>query len=516
MTQINFDEYNRDIILCNTHRIDTLRISNHFMFDQNVLILSEKTSLRTLILENIAPKSLNNILHQLTSLPHLSSLSISTVDRVENMNSIYQQIFCLSVLKYCKLSLGKWFPTETLSLTINNHSSIEHLIINDDIRFDQLDALFSYVPNLHRLSLQLLSEKRAIQNQSHCSPLKYLTHLYLTLDFRWSFNQLQQFMNYFSSIQVFYLNGLENKYMNAKAWEQIISLSLPNLRIFDVRFELRAHIDSLKESLKQEVNLFNSLFWIQRQWFFEYQISSDMSGDYLIFYSINPYRRKYYELSYPLNDTKRVFESIDHIQIGNQKVIDKCLYHFPRVKKVTFKKDFIIVSSESLLINLSSILSMEQLKTLIIKCNHFPFIYLMKFLSFAFNIQTLIFQTMPLYRDNKTTLENTELFQLVSRTNSVRNLSCRNKCGIDRVELLVMLFPRLQSLEMYLEKTKDMNLILPFLFNDNNQNTQQMILLKFLNGNNHSLRYFQHLINSGMISCKWKQIFINQQFYIWK
>ncbi|UJR12477.1 hypothetical protein I4U23_016652 [Adineta vaga] len=46
----------------------------------NLLMLAHKTSLRTLILENIQSKHLTNVIHQLQLLSNLSSLTIATLD----------------------------------------------------------------------------------------------------------------------------------------------------------------------------------------------------------------------------------------------------------------------------------------------------------------------------------------------------------------------------------------------------------------------------------------------------
>ncbi|UJR18548.1 hypothetical protein I4U23_005455 [Adineta vaga] len=62
-------------------------------------------------------------------------------------------------------------------MAINEHSPIEYLIINHEIYFDQLNAFFSYVRHLPRLSFNSLKGDR-IQSSS---VLKYLTHVSLAL-----------------------------------------------------------------------------------------------------------------------------------------------------------------------------------------------------------------------------------------------------------------------------------------------------------------------------------------------
>lgn len=47
----------------------------------------------------------------------------------------------------------KQINIQTLSIVTNKFSSIEHLVINDQVFLNQIDSLLSYVPQLRRLSL---------------------------------------------------------------------------------------------------------------------------------------------------------------------------------------------------------------------------------------------------------------------------------------------------------------------------------------------------------------------------
>ncbi|UJR06562.1 hypothetical protein I4U23_010846 [Adineta vaga] len=156
MSSSSFDSYNRDMIIPNQQRIHSIEILNSFMYDDEILSLSNKISLRTLIVENIERNRIKYLLNQLTSLSYLSSLTISTVDRVENKFPIYQQIFHLLSLRYCRLSLGdNQHYSNISSCTNNKQSSIEHLVIDDKIKCSELNDFLSNHPQLRRLSLNL-------------------------------------------------------------------------------------------------------------------------------------------------------------------------------------------------------------------------------------------------------------------------------------------------------------------------------------------------------------------------
>ncbi|UJR38769.1 hypothetical protein I4U23_031434 [Adineta vaga] len=100
MSQTTFNRYNQDIILPNTRRIHTLRIPNHFMFDQDTLALSHKTFLQTLILENIEPQYLNNHLDQLTLFLQLLT---KVEDFVKSPSQYSPKSFALNIAQRKKL-----------------------------------------------------------------------------------------------------------------------------------------------------------------------------------------------------------------------------------------------------------------------------------------------------------------------------------------------------------------------------------------------------------------------------
>jgi len=226
MSKSNFQRYYSNIILPNKHRIISLRLSNFFLID-NILslarILSKFLRLETLILDNIKPKHLENILNYAISLPNLYSLVIDSVDYLDNSNNIYRQIFRLPVLKYCKLSFKPESNSELLPICENEYSSIENLIIDNGVTFDGFDRLLSYVPQLHKLSIRCLDGVFCKRIQLLTIKFNYLTHI--SFDFHYIyFNQFEILVkNFFSHIQVLHLStGHDNEYLNDNRWEQLI------------------------------------------------------------------------------------------------------------------------------------------------------------------------------------------------------------------------------------------------------------------------------------------------------
>jgi hypothetical protein len=259
----------------------------------SIFKLSEFQRLKTLILHNIESKCLENLLDQLPSLSLLSSLVITSVDIVKNKNNIYRQIFRLSALKYCKLSLLGWTTSESLPVSTNEYSSIEHLIITNYMYIHQLDNFLSYVPQLRRLSFHL--QQDTWQERTKICPfvLNNLTHISFRLD-SIKFDQFEQLVtDLFPMIQVLHLTSAYHAgraYLDIEKWEQLIISHKLNLRIFDIQLDISIGDNDDQLRLETQINRFRTPFWIERQWFFTHQFYHTRYGNRLIFYSTNPYR----------------------------------------------------------------------------------------------------------------------------------------------------------------------------------------------------------------------------------
>ena len=290
--------YNEDIIKSNTHRIISFRFGNVFMNDIILLSipnLSDFQRLETLILYDIESQYLENLLNQLRSLSLLSSLFISSIETVPSKSTIYQQIFRFPALKYCKISLMGQVSGDLLPVCIDKHSSIEHLIIVREIDVEELDRLISYVPHLRCLSLHTLSNGSNTKMTTMCSNLfKNLTHVSVKRTFL-KFNQfIQLFKDIFRNVEVLHFTvesyGIDQGYMNANRWKDIILTYIPKLRIFDFQCDLSLHVPDDRHNIETEINQFTSSFWIERKWFFTHDVHRTQYRNRLLFYSINPYR----------------------------------------------------------------------------------------------------------------------------------------------------------------------------------------------------------------------------------
>ena len=308
MSKSTYQRYYTEIIMVNTHRINSLRLSHLFIYDlvsSPIRMLSNFLRLERLILDNIESNYLTALLPQLISLPILSSLTISSVGRFAEENNIYHYIFRLPTLKYCKLSIDEYFlSSNPLPFAVDFYSPIEYLIINSSTYLDRLYSLLSYVPQLRHFSVKTINENWLRRNMTYsCSfVLNHLKSISLGLN-HIKFDRFQQVIrDLFSTIQILYISIKCNEdvtYKDDKKWEQLILFHLPNLRIFDIRHEDWSNTMPIDDNhiynqliLDSQMNQFKSSFWIERRWFFALQHYRCRFGfrNREVFYSINPYR----------------------------------------------------------------------------------------------------------------------------------------------------------------------------------------------------------------------------------
>ena len=81
------------------------------------------------------------------------------------------------------------------------------------------------------------------------------------------------------------------KYVNANRWQQLISTSMRHIQIFDLQHIYclwRSPID--RQVYQSETDNFSSLYWIEHQWFFDYQHYKPEDFNNAVFYSTTPYK----------------------------------------------------------------------------------------------------------------------------------------------------------------------------------------------------------------------------------
>ena len=294
ISKSNFEDYNKNIIMPNKHRINYLRLSNPFTVDtvfSPPRIISKFLGLETLIFDNIDTKYLNNIFNQLIHLPKLHSLVLNLVDCIQGSNKLFFNILRLPKLKYLKLTYQtKTLKSTPVSFDKCHTSPIEHLIMNCRFQIDSFSNLLCCLPKLRRLSIDCLIETNNTNialNPILLKDLKYVTLNLGTVCFN-GFEKLVK--DFFQSIEVLHVTTRSDPlYLDAQRWEELILSSMSNLRVFDFNHNECQYMNNPK-IYHDLVNQFTSRFWIERKWFFTHQHDWRGTLDSGLFYSTNPYR----------------------------------------------------------------------------------------------------------------------------------------------------------------------------------------------------------------------------------
>ncbi|CAF1204789.1 unnamed protein product [Adineta steineri] len=472
ISKSTFERYNKDIILPNKHRIHSLHLSNPCLYDDissPIHILSQFLHLKTLSLNNIESKHLEYLLPTLVSLPCLSSLSITSINIIVNRTAIYSQIIRLPALKYCSLSLKGSHYSEVPLPILDKYSPIEHLIIKHGISTNELYNLLSYIPQLHRLYVCYTLNSWTTYIKPSSFVLPYLTHVSLDLSsisFAVFEEMIIDIFHLVHVLHIFIRNNNDQMYINANRWKQLILSYMRNLRIFDIRHETwsRNITTNSQVILNTPTNKFTSSFWSERQWFFTQQFIQERDRNCTIFCSIDPYRRKYYTLckqihpSTCLNSKKTHLQSVQHLRIDNENEIIDCKYYFPNVTTLTLE---------------------NSLSCTLIKSRSLSLTKIIEILRFTSYIRTLIFGSMPLYGVNYKSIQQNQTFQLVSNTNMITNVTFKQGCTLNKLQLFVALCPRIQYLTLG-HDTEDLESIVRFLLKKRNENTSHLCSIRLV------------------------------------
>ncbi|CAF3170403.1 unnamed protein product [Rotaria sp. Silwood2] len=157
---IKFDEIInifKQFMFANRHQIFSLHvnfITRNSYFFSSFLFDSSFDRLESINFEQIQSNTLIAVLSNLSSLPHLASLTIETSNIQEEINDIYRLIFVLPKLKYYRISFPNKCHSITLPLAVNNQcTSIEYLVIDHYCSLNELVSLISYTPKLRRLTV---------------------------------------------------------------------------------------------------------------------------------------------------------------------------------------------------------------------------------------------------------------------------------------------------------------------------------------------------------------------------
>jgi hypothetical protein len=97
--------------------------------------------------------------------------------------------------------------------------------------------------------------------------------------------------NLFHHVEVLHISiGNGSTFFDADRWQQLILSHMSHLRIFHIIVYAEVSSDEDINEYIALINQFNSPFWIERQWFFEHRIDTDLYWHRIVLQSTNTYK----------------------------------------------------------------------------------------------------------------------------------------------------------------------------------------------------------------------------------
>jgi hypothetical protein len=230
------------------------------------------------------------------------------------------------------------------------------------------------------------------------------------------------------------------------------------------------------------------------------------------------FRKKHYTLYKQLNETTSLdysdsnLNSVQHLRIESEKTMMNCIHYFPNAAELTFKDGF-STTRTSLSSILNRIIPLNHLTKLVIECHHFSFKKMIELLRFTPHLHTLIFESMPFYKNDYMSIEESETFRLVSNTNAITEVTFTDKCTLEKLQLLLTLCPRVQHLTIN-TLVRNLDSITRFLLNKTNPNTRRLCLLCFSRATSNWLDKLDSLISSETLIDDYTLNLVDSKLYI--
>jgi hypothetical protein len=407
---------------------------------------SSLNRLESLSVVEIGNDILLSLLISLVRLPRLFSLTIATWGCNENIKQVYPLIMALPTLKYYQF----WFPGDKYSISLpiatnQQFSSIEHLVIEHSCTFNELSAIISYTPQLHRLS----SKNALISNPNIgiISPtaLSNLTHLSIGIK-GVTFDEFEIFIRKMSSkLKVLYIISQSQNiiYLDGHRWEQLILQYLPQLETFYFEYcDVPNYVNMEVEYpiYSKGPNEFSSLFWIERQWIFEAETDGVLNKYFIRRYK---YIKKnlLYKIDYLLSFRKRWYEYVQ------SNVDDSSIKLFKSVRL-----NIVNMSSTkwhpALIRNIRRVLSIEQIYHLEITEQTIFIGSLIRTINLLPELNTLKVHSLSLDQPRELCAEEIEILASTANTSKITKVYLEVIGDIKEVYFLMKLCPFLTYLQL--------------------------------------------------------------------
>jgi hypothetical protein len=130
------------------------------------------------------------------------------------------------------------------------------------------------------------------------------------------------------------------------------------------------------------------------------------------------------------------------------------------------------------------------------------------------NLHTLKLDLLPFYEINLNLLEKNDFFQHVSSTNKIKNFEIRNWCKLEKIQLIVTLFPQLEYFKTRINE-EEMGETIRFLLSRNDHKKRRLFFLCISEIPKKCLKELNRVFKSKNILDDYFIKFINRDLYLW-
>jgi hypothetical protein len=207
------------------------------------------------------------------------------------------------------------------------------------------------------------------------------------------------------------------------------------------------------------------------------------------------------------------FNSVEHVHIDSKQAIINYVNYFPNTTELTINHYFKTID-DSIPKILNDIVPLEKLTKLVIECSNFPLEQIIKLIRFTCNLRTLKFNLPSFGEINYKSIKQSQNFQYVSNVNKIQHLDLRVDCSLERIELIVSLFPKLEYLKIGMKK-EEINEIVRFLLSKTNHQTRHLFFLCISEIPKRCLKELNMLIQSHNLLENYSMKFVNRDLFLW-
>ena len=450
----------------NRHQIFSISLDGSCIktFFSTFIIDSSLDRLESISLQGIKRNKLLLLLKNFFCLPRLFSLNIQFYDTSTDLTEVYRLIFTLPVLKYIQIRSSDLNGVTSLPMVTKNQqlSPIKYLVIDHGWKFNELDAILSYTPELCHLSIQHQSNMDSKIEMILPITLSNLKYLSIGID-HLDYDEMMKFIKKIicSNLKVFHLTiqSFDIVYLVSTLWERFILEYIPNLEKF--YFNCSEPIDYENQSRKYywKENQFTSSFWIQRKWIFQAEIDT-----HEINYSIHPYRYIDDNKSLILNDFFPRNTWYESEQNDTSSILTINDTYFEGYRELLFENIILVTT-------ITSIYHLEFCQPKI------SVRILMKIVYLLPDVDSLkLWSLSSLSKRKSLSWKEIQFLDYIKKKNKITKIYLEFMNKLEESLALIDLFPRMKYLQIGSMNDLDIRLFL------------QTILKKILHRSNHHLR----------------------------